>query len=279
MGVAMIIPGVSGGTVAVIFGIYDELIDAINGIRKNFKKSVSLILPVLLGVIAGFAALTVPLGYALEYAPLPTVLLFAGLMIGSFPKILGEAKDRGFKARYDIWCIALPALALLGISFAKLFSTAGAADLSPSMPVYNYFLLAVISVFASCALVVPGISGSMIMMIFGFYDPLIDALKGITENLGHNVLVLFCAAAGVILGFFSIAKLMKFLLTKFPRGTYWAIVGFVAASIPALFITYPANFPSAPFDGMQLGLGIALCVAGGVAAYLITLFADKKLNK
>lgn len=281
MGAAMIIPGVSGGTIAVIFGIYDKIIDSINGLRKNFKSSAAFLLPIVLGAAAAFAALCVPLGYALKYAPLPTTLAFAGLMIGSCPKIIGDAVKNGFK-RTDIACIALPFAVILGISFAMLFAGGGGVELGAGAPFYNYIILAIVALFAACALIVPGISGSMIMMIFGFYDPVISAVKGIFTSFADNALILVCAAAGAILGLITIAKLMKLFLTRFPRGAYWAIVGFVTGSIPAIFITYPVNFadvsPSAFYSPLQLGIGVALCIAAAALSYILTLIAKNKFR-
>ena len=96
IGVAMIIPGVSGGTLAVLMNVYDKLINAISNLRKDFKNSFMLLLPVLLGAGLALIAAYFPLKYALKYAPLPTVLLFAGLMAGSCPMLIKDGIKKGF---------------------------------------------------------------------------------------------------------------------------------------------------------------------------------------
>ena len=104
----------------------------------------------------------------------------------------------------------------------------------------GYFLLILIGAVGSCALVVPGISGSMLLLIFGYYEPIVSL---ITDNLLHGnqvgicIAVLACLAVGLIAGFFAISVLMKYLLKKFPRGTYFAILGFIVGSIPAVYVS------------------------------------------
>lgn len=268
IGVAVIIPGVSGGTIAVLFGIYDKLINAISDLRRDFKNSFLYLLPIVLGIALGVAALYFPLKYAIEYAPMPTILLFAGLMIGSLPKLFKDTVKNEFKP-LNVLSVILPLAFVIGICFIPAL---GQADLSASMPIWGYFVLIAIGAVASCALVVPGVSGSLILLILGYYKPIFDTVSALLTSFGHSVLVLALFAVGLILGFFSIAKVMKLLLKKFPRGTGWAIMGFVVGSIPALFFT--EEFQGAPVDGIQIAVGALLCLAGVIASYALTAYAE-----
>ncbi len=271
IGVSVITPGVSGGTIAVLFNVYDKIIDAVSNLRRKFKSSILFLLPILLGAVCGLAALYFPLSYALDHAPLPTVLLFTGLMIGSFPKIFKDAYKNGIK-KLDSIAIIIPLVIVIGICFIPGL---GAVNLTASMPVYGYFLLVLVGALASCALVIPGISGSMVLLIIGYYNPIIDTIHALSGSFGHSILVLALFAVGVLVGFFSIAKLMKFLLTRFPRATYWAIIGFIVGSIPAPFLTFGANFPEAPpIDSIQIATGAILCISGIIAAYALCSLAD-----
>ncbi|MDE7264684.1 MAG: DUF368 domain-containing protein, partial [Clostridia bacterium] len=93
----------------------------------------------------------------------------------------------------------------------------------------------------------------------------------------HSVLVLAIVAIGILVGFFSIAKLMKLFLAKFPRATYWAIIGFIIGSVPAPFITFGTNFPEAPaIDSIQIAAGAILCIGGIILAYALCSLADAK---
>ena len=275
IGVAMIIPGVSGGTVAVLLNIYDKLINALGNLRKDFKANIAFLLPVLFGVVLAFAAMYFPLKYALEYAPFPTVMLFAGLMVGSFPKLFKDSKAFGFE-KLHIISVVLPFIVIIGISLLKLFVAAGDADLSAGMPIWGYFAIIGVAMLGSCALVIPGVSGSMLLMVLGYYAPVLGLISLLTSDFWHAALVLGLFAIGLIIGFFSIAKLMKFFLQKFPRGTRWAIIGFVLGSIPALFIVQ--DYSIFPMNGLQVAAGIILCALGAVATYAITAYVDGKIQ-
>lgn len=278
IGIAMIIPGVSGGTLAVLMNVYDKLINAISDLRRDFKNSFAFLLPIALGAVLGIAAMYYPLKYALTYAPFPTVLLFIGLMAGSLPKILKDAYKGGFQKIHIVSTI-VPLAAVIGICFLPGL---GEADLSVNMPVHGYFLLIIIGAAASCALVIPGVSGSMLLLIFGYYNAIFGAISALKDNFGHSLLVLFVFAIGIIVGFFSIAKLMKLLLRKFPQGTAWAIIGFVLGSLPAILITYNGNFPEntlPSLDAVQLVAGVILCLFGATASYTLTAFLEKKTAK
>lgn len=273
IGVAMIIPGVSGGTLAVLLNIYDKLIGAISNILKDFKSSVKVLAPILLGAVIAVVGAYFPLKYALKHAPFPTVMLFAGLMIGSCPKTVKDGVKNGFKL-LDILSIALPLLLIIGICFIP---NLGSADLSANMQIYGYFLLILIGMVASCALVVPGVSGSMLLLILGYYNEILGTFSLLKTDFGHSVLVLFIFAVGIVIGFFSIAKLMKYLLGKFPRATNWAIIGFVVGSIPAIFITYNNNFPDFVYNSLDtayIAVGCVLCVLGIIGAYALTAFVE-----
>lgn len=276
VGVAMIIPGVSGGTLAVLLNIYDKLIDAVNSLRTEFKQSVLFLLPVALGAVIAVCAAYFPLKLALDKAPLATVLAFAGLMCGSLPKTLKDAVKKGFK-KINIISVLIPFAAVIAICFLPGL---GDADLSSSMPAYGYFLLILIGMLGSCALVIPGVSGSMLLLIFGYYNSILDTVSALKGSFGHSLLVLALFAAGVVIGFFSIAKLMKLFMVKFPRGTVWAIIGFVVGSVPAILITFPQNFKkelaATPLDGVQIAVGAILFIAGMLAAYTFTAYAESR---
>lgn len=276
IGAAMIIPGVSGGTVAVLLNIYDRLINALGNMRKDFKVNVAFLLPILLGLALAFAAMYFPLAFALKRAPFPTVMLFVGLMVGSFPKLFKDSRAFGLK-KLNTCSVFLPFAAIIAICVLKLFVNAGEADLSAHMPIWGYFAVMGVAMLASCALVIPGVSGSMLLMIFGYYAPVLGLLSGIFADFWHSTFVLALFAIGLIVGFFSIAKLMKFFLKHYPRGTRWAIVGFVFGSIPAIFIVF--DYSTAPMNGLQIAAGVILCALGAVATYALTAYAEGKVRK
>lgn len=277
IGAAMIIPGVSGGTIAVLLNIYDKLISAISDLKKDFKNSFLFLLPIVLGALVAIAAIFYPLKKLLEVAPFPTIMLFAGLMLGGIPKLFKDGIKNGF-SKWNIISVLIPLAAVIGICFIP---SLGEADLSAEMPAVGYVYLALIGALASCALVIPGVSGSMLLLIFGYYNPILTTIKSLLTDTGHSVLVIAMFATGLVVGFFSIAQLMKFLLKKLPRGTYWAIIGFVIGSVPAILITYNGNFPEFPYSALSVAhivIGVVLAVAGAIASFALTAFVEAKMK-
>ncbi len=234
MGIAFIIPGFSGGSVAAILGIYEKLIGAIADLFRSFKKSVLTLLPIFIGLCLGAISLLYPLGWALESYPISTVSLFVGLALGGLPSITDKVKGK-IKAT-NILAFSVPFILACAMSFLPTGADVNLLNLN----ILGYGTLFLVGVLGSCALVIPGISGSMILLILGYYNPLI---KLITDNLftGQNVLkallVLFSAGLGVVVGFFIISVIMKKLLEVCPRGTYFAIIGFIVGSVPTVYIS------------------------------------------
>lgn len=272
IGIAMIIPGVSGGTLAVLLNIYDELIDSINNLFKNFKKSISILIPILLGALIGFIALIYPLTLGLKHCPLIVVSLFAGLIIGGIPQL--------YKTVYKKENVVGIILALISIGLMV-----GLCFINPSIALdfsnlnfglWIYLLLG--GIFSAVALVVPGISGSMILMILGLYTPILLVITDLLSfsNLLSNILILLPVGLGVILGFFSIAKLMGFLLKKHTINTYFSIIGFVVGSIFTIyFVTITDPEYVIDFSPLSIILSV-ICLIGG---FFITFLLESKLKK
>ncbi len=234
IGIAFIIPGFSGGSVAAILGIYEKMISAIANVFKDMKKSILTLLPIGIGLVIGAVSLLFPLGWALSAYPLPTVSLFVGLAIGGMPSITDKLGGR--MTGKNIAALTVPLLLALMLSFIP---TGSDVDLF-SLTFSGYALLFFIGVLGSSALVIPGISGSMILLILGYYNPII---KLITEHLfiGRDfltcILVLGSCGAGIAVGFLLISIIMKKLLECYPRGTYFAITGFIVGSLPTVYIS------------------------------------------
>ncbi len=271
IGVAMIIPGVSGGTIAVLLNMYDKMITAISSLRKDFKNSFLYLLPIGLGLVCAFAIMYYPLKLALEHIPFQTTMVFLGLMIGSTPKIIIDATKNGFK-KIDVLSILIPLCIVIGICFIPGM---GDVNLGVNMHWSMYIFVFLIAILASCALVVPGISGSMLLLIFGFYQPILNLISDLKTTPLHSIVVLLIFIIGLVIGFLTISKLMKFLLTKYNRITNWCIVGFVIGSLPALLIQF--NY-SKINDSLTIWVSVILCIVFTILSYLLTSFMDKKIN-
>jgi putative membrane protein len=242
IGTAAIIPGISGGTIAFMLGIYDQIIDAIVSIRRHTKQSLQVLLPVGVGVIVAIGVLSYPMGLALMYAPFPTVTLFAGFIIGSLPQLRKDL-PRTFNAKSLVFLV-VPAIVamLLGV-----FSVIGELD-ATSVLTGDAFLpklsLLVVGLLGVSAFVVPGISGSMLLLSIGFYEPVLSSLRRLLENLFDmnellpEVINFGLLGIGALGGFALISVLMKWLLTHYRNEVNLAVFGFILGSLVAIFYNY-----------------------------------------
>ncbi len=274
MGVAVIIPGFSGGTIAVVLGIYNGFIDAIAGLFRHFKKNFFYLLPFVLGILIGVVALIVPIRLGFEYIPLPLICLFVGLMLGGMPPIIRDAGGR--PGIGHIVALILACAFAVGICFIPAIGTGGMDD----APFPVYLALAGVGALAAAGCIVPGISGSMIAMIFGFYDDVIKAGTDLIAFNGfwHNALILLAFGIGIIIGFFTIAFIMRALLRKFPKGTYYAIMGFIVGSVFSIYYKQAQTMlinPELPIP-LQVVLAITLFAIGFAATFTFCMFTMKK---
>ncbi len=234
IGVANIIPGVSGGTMAVSMGVYDQLISAITGIVKNFKRSMRILLPILLGAVAGIGGLSFVIKFMLENYPLQTSTLFIGLILGGLPVLFSHVK--GAK-------VGVPHAVLFIIFFAIVIAMAvfnGSADSATDIAVNfgTVIQLFLVGVVASATMIIPGVSGSLVMMILGFYNIIISNISTMltaVANLDmpgilHGVGIFAPLGLGIIAGIVIVAKVIEWLFAKQPILTYSAIFGLVIAS-------------------------------------------------
>jgi putative membrane protein len=228
-GIANLIPGVSGGTMAIVTGIYEKLLDSINNLFKKFKLSILFLIVFGLGAVVAVLAGSKVIEWGLKYFELPISFLFIGLILGSFPAIKKPIKNKMKYYHYIIMLIAfLIVIGLLFIPFPDV--------VEQSLKFYDYLILVVCGFMASIAMVVPGISGMMMFYLFGYYDTIMGAISGLTKiaSLGSSILVLIPVGIGVVIGIFTAAKAIAYLLNRFPIATYSGIIGFVVGSIFAL---------------------------------------------
>jgi putative membrane protein len=267
IGTAAIIPGISGGTIAFMLGVYDQIIDAIVSIRHHTKKSLEVLLPVGIGIVVAIGLLTYPLGLALTYAPFPTVTLFAGLIIGGLPQL---KKDLPKALNTKAWVLLIvPAsiAILLGV-----FSVMGELD-ATSVLTGNDFLpklsLLLVGFLGVSAFVVPGISGSMLLLSIGFYEPVLSSLRRLIDQLFDlnglipEVINFGLLGVGAVIGFVVVSQLMKWLLTNHRQALNLAVFGFILGSLVAIFYNYEMILVYAELNVVMIVIGLITLTLGG----------------
>ncbi len=259
VGIANIIPGVSGGTLAITLGIYEELIEAISHFFRKIKSNIKFLIPIGIGAFTAIVIGSRIIEISLEKYTLPTLLFFTGLILGGMPMLFGKIK-KNIKPSYALIFLATFAL-VIGIMFLKTGNDVVLVDLNA----WGYFKLFLVGMIAAATMIIPGISGSFMLMVMGYYEPIINAINEFTSfnNLWNNFWILMPFGIGVLLGVIIIAKIIEFLFQKFEVPTYFGIIGFVLASLIGIF-TSAGNLVFTP---TFIIVGIILMVLGFVIAY------------
>lgn len=237
MALADSVPGVSGGTVAFLMGIYDDFIGSLNDIvsrdKEKRKKAIIFLVKLMSGWIAGMVSAVLVITAVFEKNIYEISSLFLGFVIFAIPLILMEEKE-SFKGKYYnvIWTVLGAALVVA----ITLFS----GDASGSSLAWGDFgfvtgiLLFLGAMCAISAMVLPGISGSTILLVFGFYQPVMDAIKGFLKLDFSYIPALCIFGFGVIAGVFTTVKGLKAALTKARSATMYAIIGMMFGSLYAI---------------------------------------------
>jgi len=241
IGLSNVIPGVSGGTMMVSMGIYDKLIMVLTHFVKKFKEAVMLVLPIGIGMILAIALFSKLFSEVLfPNYPLQTNLFFIGLIIGSLPIMYKKVKGKKIKVS-SILAFALFFVLVVGMAMLGEGEDTGADITLSFMMIVKLFAVGVV---AAATMVIPGVSGSMVMMILGYYTTIIDTISAfINALLAFNMaeiiaccIILAPFGIGVVVGIVAVAKLIEFIFKRYSQLAYWAIIGLVIASPFAILL-------------------------------------------
>ena len=275
IGIANVIPGVSGGTMAVSMGIYNKLISSVSHLFSQFKKSIRTLLPILIGCVIGIVCFTYAIKYLLTNQPLPTCLTFLGLILGGVPVLIREMKTGIRKSRRRrltaMNVLAFLVMFLLAAAlpfFKESTDTLTTLTATPGTMIVLFFM----GIIAAATMVIPGVSGSMILMILGYYYGVIKSITGFMDALkagNWNALmgeaaILIPFGIGCVLGIFLIAKLIEYLFERHTVSTYAAILGLILSSPFGIFHNTGAL---AHVTVGSLIIGIILMIAGAFGTW------------
>ena len=177
IGTGAAIPGVSGAAIAVIFHVYEDIINAVNNFRKKFGWAIKVLIPIILGIVCAVIPCIILFHLAFEYFMFALICIFVGFLIGSLPGVTKEVKNVKFTAKYKvILIIGIIFVVLLGVISVFVGDAVNLQSLFDEMPWWLYLVLIPVGALAAIALTVPGLSGSLILLLLGFYRPLISSL-------------------------------------------------------------------------------------------------------
>lgn len=271
MGIANIIPGVSGGTLALTLGIYEGFIGAISHFFTNIKENIKFLLPIVIGIILAILTMSNVITNSFENYPIPTTLFFMGLVIGGIPMLTNKVKKtKEIKdlSSYVIMSLTFALVIVLAFSEEIFGGTLGNASFD-NLSVLGYLWLSVVGIIAAATMVIPGVSGSLVLMLLGYYLPIVNVIKELThfENLFPNILVACFFGVGVVMGIVLVAKLIEWLLAKYENKTYFGVIGFIIASVIAIPISVYHEIGNIVFTTQQVSIGILFLILGGIIGY------------
>lgn len=266
IGIANIMPGVSGGTLAVSMGIYDKLIHCITHILSEFKESMKFLLPIFAGAGIALVALTFVIEALFQYYPIPTNLLFIGLIVGGLPPVVKKVKSHKLSFGHILAGLLFFAL-VVGMA---MMGDNGNRQVTLNLGIVPMIKLVLVGIIAAATMIIPGVSGSMVLLILGYYEPIIQQITAfctavITLDMAgilHGIAILLPFGIGVLIGILGIAKIIEIIFEKYPVYAYCAIIGLIAASPIAILVC--SNF--AGFSVSVLLISIVTFAAGfGIA--------------
>ena len=287
IGLAVIVPGISGSTVAIIFKLYDQFLYALGNLFKQFKKCFAFLLPIGIGAVLGVLLGFIAVKELLDILPFAIVCLFAGLMIGAFPAVSDEIKGAQKTAkRILLFALGLFIPVAIGVISALISSGASAAeggvDVFANVAWWQPLLGVVIGAACGLTQIVPGLSASAILMSVGWFSSLMQSVS-MTYWKANPAIFLVCA--GLAVGFFGgilcLSKLLTKIFEKARHTAYFMIVGLSLGSILSMFcngdmIEVYAAWAAGGSFVLDVVLGTVLLAVGIVGAYLLVRYQQKK---
>ncbi len=230
IGIGFIIPGVSGGVLATILGIYDTILDKLNNLFKNFKENILYLLPIVVGIIISILLFSKLILYLLNNKLNFISYVFIGLILGCIPYLFKEIKNKTQKS------ISITYLLITFILGIILFLIEKNNIFDTNNP--TFLIMFIAGIFYAIGKIVPGISGAALLMLLGVYEYFLSVIANPLSITFDTILIFIPFIISFIFSSIIIIKLIDYLLKKHFRNTYSAIIGFVLSSI--LFI-YPNN--------------------------------------
>ncbi len=257
VGATTTVPGVSGGTMAIILGIFDNIIHSISKYFKDIKNNTIFLGVVGIGGVIGLVLAAPLVSYCIDNFKYPSLFFFLGVVISGLPVLFKKA-NQGNKTKYDFIFFIIGALIIGGLLVLEYTYKGSIFDLTNTLSLIDVIILFLSGIIIAVALILPGISTSFLLITLGLYKPLIDAVKTI------NLSFLTPLVLGTIFGVIATTSILEKMMNEKPRQTYLLIIGFVAVSIIQVF------------PGIPQGLDILYSLLSFIIGYIIIHFMRRK---
>lgn len=233
IGLANIIPGISGATLAVSLGLYENIIDALGSFFKNKSKSFYFLLPICLGILIGVLSSSRLIDFCINKYYVQTIMFFIGLILGGM-KLYVKKMSNTFNFKSILISLFVSGLVILSSLLIPKVSSVS----FESITVVGLIVLLLVGILCGAIMIVPGISGAMMLIVVGYYEPLIDVLSDIMSfrDLGINLLMVFIFVIGFLIGMFTIAQLIYKYFKKYEVKFRFVVLGLIFSSIIVLLL-------------------------------------------
>ena len=240
MGTSDLVPGVSGGTIALLLGIYNQFISSISGIfSRRFWPSFTFLIPIIIGMLLAMGSLSNLFNYLLSQHHIPTMFFFGGLIIGIVPYLLKISNYKtSFTTKHYMMVISGIAILIVITLMNNGDKHAGETLTLSTSLIIKYFIA---GMCASSAMLLPGISGSFMLLVFGVYGTVMLAISEVVKLNFTGLPILLAVGFGVLAGFIISSKIIQYFLTHHKLMTFALIIGFVVGSLFAVFPGLPTN--------------------------------------
>ena len=288
IGIAFIIPGVSGGTLAIYLGVYDKLIYSITHVFKEFKKSFFFLLPIGIGLFFSIILFAKLLGLLIALNSVITLSFFIGLLLGGIPSLYEKIKDKK-KSISSIISFTVSFVIVLLLLIGKLGNVSATIQRF-DIQIATYLLIFALGFLSAATMIVPGVSGSALLITLGFYTAIVTNVVGNILDFSqfiYNIQVVIPFGLGAVVGIFLVSKFIEFSMKKFFVQTYSAIIGFILSSAIVIIFEMKDQTSAAIYENQlpvyQNILGYfqnnVLSVIFGILAIVVGFFIAQKLVK
>lgn len=233
IGLSVIVPGISGSAIAMIMKVYDKLMYAFSNIFKKFKLCIVFLIPILVGIVVGFGLGLILVKILLEAFPFITICFFVGLMIGTYPILFKEIKGEQLRTNKVLLFVAGVIIPLI---FTVVSMFAGADNSLANVNPLHYLLFLVIGILISLTQLIPGLSATVLLMIFGYYTSLMDNIGFDLLTNFELLLVYISLLVGFVIGTLLFSKIINKLLSTQRKPFFFVICGLSVGSVVSVFL-------------------------------------------
>ena len=292
LGISVAVPGLSAGTIAVAEKCYDTIIDSVTGLKKSFKRNFLILLPYVIGLLLGALAAFIGIQRGYKVAPFTLTGLFAGLVIGSLPVAIKELKKgTSIKEKSNhiialVLCLLFAAFLGIATALIEQYASFSLAYYLNDRAIWMYFFIILVGFIGASACIVPGISGSMSLMVLGMYYPILNTYTG-EEAIWHSgssstiltgLLLALLLVIGALLGVIFSSKGMKYLLSNHRVTTFYGILGLIIGSVISMYMNssiYPLYLNNS-IKTWDYIIGAILFVITSAGMFIFLRLKDKK---